>query len=211
MTVLNSKLKALRATNTTTTLSGLPGMFSCGLDALAVVGNAASFASLSDAQRILLTEAIQNVIPSMAALQRNTEELGSLCRRGKAQTIQASEAEIKQLRDGFAPVYQWLRGDASTARYLDQIDALKTGLTADPNDVPDCSGLSQASAPEAVSPIDGSYLAKVTKSDLLSARRTAGPTTSRTTASSGLYLIVASSPIHSNRHRRAPGPTGRSL
>ena len=38
--------------------------------ALAVVGNAASFDSLSDAQRIWLTEAIHNVIPSMAALQR---------------------------------------------------------------------------------------------------------------------------------------------
>jgi TRAP-type transport system periplasmic protein len=137
--------------------------------ALAVVGNAASFASLSEAQRIWLTEAIHNVIPSMAALQRNTEELGSLCRRGKAETIQASSTQIKQLRDGFAPVYQWLRGDASTARYLDQIDALKAGLTPDPNDVPDCSGLTQASATEAVSPMDGSYLAKVTKSDLLGA------------------------------------------
>ena len=93
-----------------------------------------------------------------------------LCRRGKAQTIQASSAQIKQLRDGFAPVYQWLRGDASTARYLDQIDALKAGVTADPNDVPDCSGLSQVfGAPTTVSPIDGNYLAKVTKSDLLNA------------------------------------------
>ena len=111
---------------------------------LAVVANADSFDSLSDAQRTWLTKAIQNAIPSMAAQQRNTEELGTLCRRGKAQIIQASEAEIKQLRDGFAPVYQWLRGDASTARYLDQIDALKAGLTADPNDVPDCSGLSRS-------------------------------------------------------------------
>ena len=77
-------------------------------------------------------------------------------------------------------MYQWLRGDASTARYLDQIDALKAGVTADPDDVPDCSRLSQSSAgrpsaspsappPESVSPIDGSYLAKVTKSDLLNA------------------------------------------
>ena len=87
----------------------------------------------------------------------------------KAQTIQASSAQIKQLRDGFAPVYQWLRGDASTVRYLHQIDALKAGVTADPNDVPDCSGLSRASAPEVVSPVDGNYLAKVTKSDLRNA------------------------------------------
>jgi TRAP-type transport system periplasmic protein len=144
---------------------------------LAVVANADSFDSLSDAQRGRLTEAIQNAIPSMAALQREDEALGVLCRRGKAQTIQASSAQIKQLRDGFAPVYQWLRGDASTARYLDQIDTLKAGgVTADPNDVPDCSQLSQSSAgtpsaspPEAVSPIDGNYLAKITKSDLINA------------------------------------------
>jgi TRAP-type C4-dicarboxylate transport system substrate-binding protein len=144
---------------------------------LAVVANANSFDSLSDAQRGWLTEAIQNAIPSMAALQREDEALGVLCRRGKAQIIQASSAQIKQLRDGFAPVYQWLRGDASTARYLDQIDALKAGgVTADPNDVPDCSQLSQSSAgtpsaspPEAVSPIDGNYLAKITKSDLINA------------------------------------------
>ena len=149
-----SKLKALRATNTDD-VKWITGNVQLWPRALAVVGNAASFASLSDAQRIWLTEAIHNVIPSMAALQRNTEELGSLCRRGKAETIQASSTQIKQLRDGFAPVYRWLRGDASTALYLDQIDALKAGLMADPNDVPDCSGLSQASAGEAVSHIDG--------------------------------------------------------
>ena len=147
---------------------------------LAVVANAKSFDSLNDTQRGWLTKAIQNAIPSMAGLQRNSEELGILCRRGKAQTIQASSAQLKELRDGFAPVYQWLRGDASTARYLDQIDTLKAGVTADPSDVPDCSRLSQssagtpsaspsASAPEAVSPIDGNYLAKITKSDLQNA------------------------------------------
>jgi TRAP-type C4-dicarboxylate transport system substrate-binding protein len=136
---------------------------------LAVVANADSYASLSDAQRTWLAKAIHNAIPSMAALQRNTEELGALCRRGKAQTIQASSTQTEQLRDGFAPVYRWLRGNASTARYLDQIDALKAGVTADPNDVPDCSQLSQASAPDTVSPIDGNYLAKITESDLINA------------------------------------------
>ena len=55
------------------------------------------FRLLSDAQRIWLTEAIHNVIPSMAALQRNTEELGSLCRRGKAETIQASSTKSSSL------------------------------------------------------------------------------------------------------------------
>jgi TRAP-type C4-dicarboxylate transport system substrate-binding protein len=113
--------------------------------ALAIVANANSLDSISDAQRAWLTQAIHDAIPPTAALQANDEELGVLCRRGKAQTIHASSAQIKQLRDGFAQVYQWLRGDASTARYLDQIDALKDGLTADPNDVPDCSRLSQAS------------------------------------------------------------------
>ena len=110
---------------------------------LAVVANADSFDSLNDTQRGWLSKASQNAIPSMAALQREDEGLGVLCRRGKAQIIQASTAQLKELREGFAPVYQWLRGDASTARYLDQIDALKAGVTADPNDVPDCSGLGQ--------------------------------------------------------------------
>ena len=143
---------------------------------VAVVANADGFDSLSDTQRGWLTKAIQNVIPSMVALQRNSEQLGALCRRGKAQIIQASSAQVKQLRDGFAPVYQWLRGDASTARYLDQIDALKAGVIADPNDVPDCSRLSQssggtpsASPPEAVSSIDGNYLVEISPSDLRAA------------------------------------------
>ena len=35
--------------------------------------------------------------------------------------------------------------------------------------MPDCSRLSQASAPDAVSPIDGNYLAKITESDLINA------------------------------------------
>jgi TRAP-type C4-dicarboxylate transport system substrate-binding protein len=147
---------------------------------LAVVATADSFDSLSDAQRAWLTQAIRSAIPSTVALQRDTEDLGAMCRRGKAQMINASSAHLKQLRNGFAPVYQWLRGDASTARYLDQIDALKVGVTADPNDVPDCSRLTQpsagtpsapppASASEAVSAIDGNYLARITKSDLLKA------------------------------------------
>jgi TRAP-type C4-dicarboxylate transport system substrate-binding protein len=135
--------------------------------ALAVVANADSFDSLNDAQRSWLTKAIHSAIPSTVALQRDTEELGAMCRRGKAQIIRAPSDQLKQLTDGFAPVYEWLRGDASTARYLDQIDALKAGVTADPNDVPDCSRLTRASAPDAVSPIDGNYLAKITKSDLI--------------------------------------------
>ena len=40
---------------------------------LAVVANADSFDSLNDAQRAWLTKSIQNAIPSMAALQRDTE------------------------------------------------------------------------------------------------------------------------------------------
>jgi TRAP-type C4-dicarboxylate transport system substrate-binding protein len=153
--------------------------------ALVVVANADSFASLTDAQRAWLTKAIHNAIPPTTALQTNNEELGVLCRRGKAQTIQASPAQVKQLRDGFAPVYEWLRGDPSTARYLDQIDALKPQVTADPDEVVDCSRLSQspagtpsaspsAAAPGAVSPIDGNYLAKITKSDLQKANTPPG-------------------------------------
>jgi TRAP-type C4-dicarboxylate transport system substrate-binding protein len=141
---------------------------------LAVVAKADRFDSLNDTQRGWLTKAIQDAIPSMAALQREDEGLDVLCRRGKAQIIQASTAQLKELREGFAPVYQWLRGDASTARYLDQIDALKASATADPNDIPDCSRQGQASAPGAVSPIDGNYLAEITKSDLLNAGEPAG-------------------------------------
>src|SRR4029453_6751582 len=118
--------------------------------ALAVVANADSFDSLNDAQRSWLTKAIHSAIPSTVALQMDTEELGAMCRRGKAQIIRAPSDQLKQLRDGFAPVYEWLRGAASTARYLDQIDALKAGVTADPNDVPDCSRLTRASVPNAV-------------------------------------------------------------
>jgi TRAP-type C4-dicarboxylate transport system substrate-binding protein len=178
---------------------------------LAVVANADSFDTLNDTQRGWLTKAIQNAIPSMAALQRNSEELGVLCRRGKAQIIQASSAQLKELRDGFAPVYQWLRGDTPTARYLDQIHTLKAGVTADPSDVPDCSRLSQAAAPEAVSPIDGNYLAKITKSDLQNAGVPYGDVIVETTASSELCLIAAALPIHNTSQRRALGPMGGLL
>jgi TRAP-type C4-dicarboxylate transport system substrate-binding protein len=137
---------------------------------LAVVANAESFASLSDAQRGWLTKAIDNAIPSTATFQRNSEELAVLCRRGKAHMIMASSAELQQLRDSFAPVYRWLRTDPSTARQLEQIDALRASMTADPNDVPACAQPNQsATKAEAVSPIDGNYLVNITASDLRAA------------------------------------------
>lgn len=140
---------------------------------LAVIANADSFGSLTDSQRTWLVTAIENAIPATTALQMNTEELGILCRRGKAEMIKASPAEIEQFRDGFAPVYQWLRQDASTAQYLDQIDALKAGVAADPSDVLDCPRSDQSASqapPDAAHAaglaIDGNYLVKLTASDL---------------------------------------------
>ena len=70
MTVSNSKLRSIAGNRYDGDVKWITGNVQLWPRPLAVVANADSFDSLSDAQRGWLTEAIQNAIPSMAALQR---------------------------------------------------------------------------------------------------------------------------------------------
>jgi TRAP-type C4-dicarboxylate transport system substrate-binding protein len=119
-------------------------------------------------QADMLRSAAQAAIQSSAELQRNaeTESAAVLCRRGKLQFITASEAQLEQLRDAFAPVYSWLQQDVKTRSHLERIQELRAQLPAVPtSNVPTCKG-AEPPAATAASKLDGVYQTSFTKAEL---------------------------------------------
>jgi hypothetical protein len=136
---------------------------------IALFANAKAFDALPASTRALLQKAAVRAIPAAtkAHAAAAAQGLGQLCRRGRAQFLNASASQVAQLRSGFAPVYAWLRGNPQTATAIDRIHAMRLGLeNAAAAETPSCptrgGGKVQA---EAVTPLDGVYTVTTTLGD----------------------------------------------
>jgi TRAP-type C4-dicarboxylate transport system substrate-binding protein len=139
---------------------------------IAIVANAGSWTKLTDTERGWLVQAAKNAVADTANLQTGTEDLANMCRRNKVKVISASKDQIAQLRRAVTPVYDSLRGNQTTATYLDRIQAIKDQLGSTESGQPiDCAALtggrSAASSPDkSDGKVDGNYLLSIAEEEL---------------------------------------------
>lgn len=136
---------------------------------MALFANAKAFDALSATTRELLERAATSVLPATTKVQAAGEAdgLGNLCRRGKVRFVNATAAQLAQLRTAFGPVYAWLRSNPETATAIDRINAMRAGLEdAVATETPSCqtggAGTAQAGAG---TPIEGVYTVTTTVGD----------------------------------------------
>lgn len=137
--------------------------------------NAAKFASLTAAEQALLQDAAgasRTDTAFMRALE--SEAYDVLCRRG-LEIHSAGTSGVEELVTAVAPVRAALSEDASTASFLDQIDALRAEL-AEPTDVvaPCDTGTSPPPRTTDPSALDGTWEVCVTREEHLAAGADAG-------------------------------------
>jgi TRAP-type C4-dicarboxylate transport system substrate-binding protein len=133
---------------------------------LIIIGKAA-WAKLSGAERDILRKAAgAALLPAIAASrQEDQQALPILC--GSGMTLPtALPQQLADLRSAVDPVYAALRRDASSKNWLDQIQALKEQLQADP-ETASCAGIGGTSQP--ASPIDGTYRRRSGVADVMTA------------------------------------------
>ncbi|HLM20646.1 MAG TPA: hypothetical protein VK390_03865, partial [Propionibacteriaceae bacterium] len=143
---------------------------------IGIVANAGSWAKLTDAQRGWLVRAAKDAVEETASRQAGTEDIANMCRRSKVKIISASEDQIAKLRRAVTPVYDSLRGNQTTADYLDRIQTIKDGLRSAESGQPiDCAALTghptSASSPSdtSASRLDGKYSLSFTDKEMLAA------------------------------------------
>jgi TRAP-type C4-dicarboxylate transport system substrate-binding protein len=128
---------------------------------LVIVASRRAMHTLSAQQVSWLRSAAHDSLDAstQAQLRVDSDEVGAMCRRGKARFITASPAQLALLKAAFAPVYTWLRGDEQTAGFLDQIAALRaSGITPYPQELQGCPGdAGTTSAPGGSTALDGTY------------------------------------------------------
>lgn len=108
---------------------------------LAIAGNPKSLASLSSEQRDSLARAVREAAAASTGLVKGDDGfIADLCRQG-ARFANASDADIRGLRDAFGPVYTDLRRDPETAQFIAEIEQLKLGISTPAVTIPDgCTG-----------------------------------------------------------------------
>ena len=136
---------------------------------IALFANAKAFEALPASTRALLQKAAVSAIPAATQAQAAAaaDGLGNLCRRGRAEFLNASASQVAQLRSDLGPVYAWLRGNPKTAAAIDRIHAMRSGLeNAAATETPSCrtSGGRKVQA-GAVTPLDGVYTVTTTLGD----------------------------------------------
>jgi TRAP-type transport system periplasmic protein len=128
---------------------------------LVIVASRHAMHTLTDQQVGWLRSAAHDALDAttQAQLRGDSDEVGAMCRRGKASFITASPAQVALLKAAFAPVYTWLRRDNQTAQFLDQVAALRaSGITPYPQESQGCPGeAGTTSAPGASTALDGTY------------------------------------------------------
>ena len=148
----------------------------------AIIGNPERLASLSSEQRDSLTRAMGEAAAASTGLVKDDDGLAAdLCRRG-ARFATASDADIRQLRDAFAPVYTNLQTDPETAQLISAIQLLKQPSSEGVVVIPDgCAGSStSASASPSIEPmktttataLDGSWQVTFTDKEFAATGRT---------------------------------------
>jgi TRAP-type C4-dicarboxylate transport system substrate-binding protein len=128
----------LRAPHVTVNVSLWP-------ETVALIADPDLLGRLSDEQRRWVREAASAAVDASSDLFDDQAVLDELCETG-AIAAEAAPAQLEELRAAFAPVYEELRRDQVTARYLDEIAAMKAGMVAAESlEIPDmCSGQDSA-------------------------------------------------------------------
>jgi len=140
---------------------------------LVIIMGKAAWAKLAEPQRDTLEKAVDAALqPAIdASRQEDQQALPVLC-RGGMELPTALPQQLDALRAAVDPVYAALQRDASTKKWLDQIQALKEQLQADP-ETASCAGTGGTSQP--ASPIDGTYRRRSTPADFQAACGTRPP------------------------------------
>jgi len=114
---------------------------------------------LTDQQRAWLrTAAREAVAPSIQSMRNDSEDLGNLCRNPQFSLVTARAADIASIKAAVQPVSAWLRTDPETARYLDEIAALRNSVSPFPDEEPSCAGFrTPTAALGGRTPFDGTY------------------------------------------------------
>jgi TRAP-type transport system periplasmic protein len=137
---------------------------------IALFANTKMFDALPASTRALLQKAAVAALPAATKIQAAAEAdgLGQLCRRGRVHFVDATPAQVAQLRSAFAPVYAWLRGYPATATAIDRINAMRSGLEGAVNtETPSCdTGAGNPSKRNAVTPIEGMWRTTFSKTEL---------------------------------------------
>jgi TRAP-type transport system periplasmic protein len=136
---------------------------------IALFANTKMFDALPAGTRALLQKAAVSALPAAIKTQAaaETDGLGNLCRRGRIHFVDATAAQVAQLRSAFDPVYAWLRGYPATATAIDRINAMRSGLEdAVTTETPSCqtTGGNSVQA-NAVTPLDGVYTVTTSVAD----------------------------------------------
>jgi TRAP-type transport system periplasmic protein len=134
---------------------------------LVIITGKAAWARLSGTQRDILRKAADAALqPAIdASRQDDQQALPILCRSGMTLPT-ALPQQLADLRTAVEPVYAALRRDASTKKWLDQMQALKDQLHAAP-ETASCAGIGAAS--QQASPIDGTYSRPSGTADIVAA------------------------------------------
>ncbi|WP_457113141.1 TRAP transporter substrate-binding protein [Marmoricola sp. URHA0025 HA25] len=140
---------------------------------LVIIVGKSAWAKLAQPQRDTLRKAVDTALqPAIdASRQEDQQALPVLCRGGMTLPT-ALPQQLDALRAAVDPVYATLRRDASTKKWLDQIQALKDQLQAEP-ETASCAGIGGTSQP--ASPIDGIYRRQSTPADFQAACDTRPP------------------------------------
>jgi len=126
--------------------------------------NAERFDALSTEQQNILRDAAAAAVgPAMDDSRAEDIEAGPNLCRSTMEVVEATEAELAELRTAMEPLYAGLEADPETKAFLDEIRALKDETATAPESVTCTDADSETSA---VSPIDGSYETSFTKDEL---------------------------------------------
>lgn len=146
---------------------------------LAIVGNPKRLASLSSEQRDSLTRALGEAAAASTDLVKGDDGfIADLCRQG-ARFANASDADIRGLRDAFAPVDTDLRRNPNTAQFIAEIEQLKARTSTPAVAIPDgCTGPApdlaaqpsvQPKKTTTVTAVDGTWEVTITEKELAAA------------------------------------------
>ena len=131
---------------------------------LVLFANGKAWAALTPAQRRILSRAVTGDQAAETDVARGNERTDTaiLCRRGLLRFLTASPADLAALRRAVQPVYRQLQRDPQTGRYIRQIEAMGTGVAAEP--APGCGHAARPAGK--AGPLDGVWQFTTTAADL---------------------------------------------
>jgi TRAP-type C4-dicarboxylate transport system substrate-binding protein len=130
-----------------------------------------TWASLTPAQRRILSQAVADDVAAETRVVRDNERTDTaiLCRRGRLRFLDASPADLAALRRAVQPVYAQLERDPQTRRYIRQIQALRQETPPEP--APRCGHTARLAG--TAGPLDGVYQFTDTPAELQATAGTA--------------------------------------